>query len=216
MRAVSPGRHLVVFVREPRLGRVKTRLAAEIGALAALRFYRQATAALLRRLARDPRWRCSVAVTPGTALESGWWDTALPRLDQGGGDLGRRMGRVFRALPPGPVVIVGSDIPEIAPRHVWAAFRELGRHDSVFGPASDGGYWLVGLGRRRRVPAALFAGVRWSSAHAFGDTLASLPRGMSVALLATLEDVDDAASYRRWRERVSRRSPVSHAPEGAA
>jgi rSAM/selenodomain-associated transferase 1 len=199
--SARPARHVVVFVKAPRLGQVKSRLAAGIGALPALRFYRQTTARVLRHLARDPRWRTLIAVAPAGALHSLFWDLSLPRLDQGVGDLGHRMARIFRALPPGPAVIVGSDIPDLAPRHVAAAFRALGRSDAVLGPADDGGYWLVGLKRARPMPAGLFEGVRWSSPHALADTRASLPRGFSVALLETLEDVDDAASYRRWRVR---------------
>lgn len=212
-------RHLVVFVKAPRLGRVKSRLAAGIGALAALRFYRETTLRVLRRLGRDPRWRTVIAVTPSRALRGRFWEPRLPRLDQGPGNLGRRMARVFRSLPPGPVVIVGSDIPEIAPRHVAAAFRALGSRDAVFGPARDGGYWLVGLRRSPRVPAGLFADVRWSSAHALADTQASLPRNFRVALLETLEDVDDAESYRRWLNRAAatrRPRASSGAPAGAA
>jgi hypothetical protein len=204
-------RHLVVFVKAPRLGQVKSRLAAGIGAVAALRFYRGTTAQVLRRLGRDPRWRTVIAVTPSRALRERFWERRLPRLDQGPGDLGRRMARVFRSLPPGPVVLVGSDIPELAVRHVASAFRALGSRDAVFGPARDGGYWLVGLRRAPRVPAGLFAGVRWSSTHALADTQASLPRGFAVAHLETLEDVDDAAGYRRWRNRtdVTRRPRAS-------
>lgn len=207
-------RHLVVFLKAPRLGQVKSRLAADIGALAALNFYREASARLLRRLGRDRRWRLWLAATPRSALTAPFWDARVPRLDQGMGNLGDRMGRVFHELPPGQVVIIGSDIPEIAPRHIAAAFHALGNHDAVFGPATDGGYWLVGLRRRPRIPARLFEGVRWSSAHALLDTRASLPRRFDVALLKTLEDVDDGAAYARWLSRRSRAS--SDAPAGAA
>ena len=192
-------RHLVIFLRAPRLG-VKSRLAAGIGTLAALRFYRETSARLLRVLARDRRWRCHAAVTPDRAY-FGAWPAGVARRGQGGGDLGRRMARVFRHMPPGPVLIVGSDIPAIAPAHIEAGFRALGTSDAVFGPAADGGYWLVGFSRRPRLPPGLFARVRWSSAHALADTLEGLPRGMRVAMLEMLEDVDDAESWRRWRER---------------
>jgi uncharacterized protein len=218
MRA-RPARHLVVFVKAPRLGQVKSRLAAGVGALPALRFYRQTIARLLRSLGRDARWRTVIAVTPGGALHGRFWDPSLSRLDQGMGDLGRRMARVFRGLPPGPAVIVGSDIPDLAPRHIAEAFRALGAKDAVLGPAEDGGYWLIGLKRTRPIPAGLFAGVRWSSPHALADTRASLPRRFSIALLESLEDVDDAGSYRRWRARSAlkyRGRASSNAPAGAA
>jgi uncharacterized protein len=201
---MTPARHLVVFLRAPRLGRVKSRLATGIGALAALRFYRLATAQLLWRLAHDRRWRCHVWITPDRAARRPPWRVAAQWQGQGGGDLGRRITRVFRLLPPGPAVIIGSDIPAIRPAHIAAAFRALGSHEAVFGPASDGGYWLVGLRRRPRVPHRLFEHVRWSSEHALADTRAGLPREMSVALLEVLEDVDDAGAYARWRDTVTR------------
>ena len=197
-------RHVIIFVKAPRLGQVKSRLAAGIGALSALRFYRETMARVLRAVSRDTRWRTFVAITPLRALHGQLWDQDLSRLDQGAGDLGRRMARAFRALPPGPSVIIGSDIPELAPRHIAAAFRALGGHDAVLGPADDGGYWLVGLKRTRPVPAGLFQRVRWSSPHTLADTRAGLPRHFSVALLETLEDVDDIESYRRWRARRDR------------
>ena len=212
-------RHVVVFVKAPRLGQVKSRLSAGIGALPALRFYRLTTARVLRRLGCDARWRTLIAVAPSGALHGRFWDPSLPRLDQGTGDLGRRMARVFGALPPGPAVIVGSDIPDLAPRLVAEAFRALGRFDAVLGPAQDGGYWLIGLKRTRAIPAGLFEGVRWSSPQALADTRASLPRRFSVALLERLEDVDDEAGYRRWCAREAlktRRRTSSNAPAGAA
>ncbi len=105
------------------------------------------------------------------------------------------MANVARELPPGPVVIVGSDIPDIAPNHIAKAFRALGDNDAVFGPATDGGYWLVGLRRRPRFLDP-FAGVRWSSVHALADTLANLA-GRRVAFVDLLSDVDDGDSLRR-------------------
>ena len=94
---------------------------------------------------------------------------------QGQGDLGRRMKRPFAELPPGPVVLVGSYIPLLRACHVERAFRLLGRCDLVFGPAADGGFWLVGARRRRPLPAGLYAAVRWSTRHALADARASLP-----------------------------------------
>ena len=198
---MTPRRHLVVFARAPVLGRVKRRLAQEIGALAALRFHRLNTARLLRRLARDPRWQCWLALTPDRH-EAGprFWRVECRRIAQGPGDLGWRMAGALSGLPPGPVVIVGSDIPGVAPRHIAAAFRALGGCDLVFGPAEDGGYWLIG-GRGRTLPYGLFAGVRWSTAHALDDTLRNVPRRLRVGFAATLADVDDGAAYRRWLRR---------------
>ncbi len=196
-------RHVVVMARAPRLGAVKRRLALDVGALAAWRFYRHGLAALIRRLGRGRgvggRWRRWLAVTPDRAVRSPW-PRAWHVIPQGSGDLGARMGRVLQELPPGPVVIVGSDIPDLGPAHIARAFALLGDHDWVFGPAGDGGYWLIGARRRpaRRDP---FAGVRWSSPHALADTLANLS-GARVAFLQELDDVDTGADLNRWRRKA--------------
>jgi uncharacterized protein len=199
----GPALRVVVMARAPRLGVVKRRLAKDVGDLAAWRFYRHGLAALLRRLGRTRRWHCWLAVTPDRAVTAGW-PPPWRAVAQGPGDLGARMGRLLRDLPPGPVVIVGSDIPDVRPVHIAAAFARLGTCDWVFGPAVDGGYWLIGARRRpaRRDP---FAGVRWSSAHALVDTQANL-RGASVAILEELEDVDTGADWRRWRQEIRRPS----------
>lgn len=193
---MRPTRHLVVMVKEPRPGRVKTRLGAEIGAIAAAWWFRHQTARLLRRL-RDPRWRLAVAVSPDAeGMRSRVWPADLPRIAQGRGDLGRRMGRVLRALPPGPACIVGADVPGLERRHAARAFRALGAADAVLGPAPDGGYWLVGLRRTAAPPARLFEGVRWSTRHALADTEASM-HGLRVARGPVLRDVDTAADLER-------------------
>jgi rSAM/selenodomain-associated transferase 1 len=199
---MTPTNHLVAFVRAPRLGRVKTRLAADIGAVAAWAFYRRTARAVLHRLGGHGRWRPWLAVTPLDAAAPGVWPDTWRRIGQGTGDLGERMGRVMRALPPGPAVIIGTDVPDIRPDHVARAFRALGRHDAVFGPAADGGYWLVGLRRRPRVPE-IFEGVRWSTEFALADTLANALT-LDVALLDVLDDVDDGAALERWRRREAR------------
>ncbi len=191
--------HLVVFAKAPRLGTVKSRLAADIGTVAAWTFYRRTLAAVLRRLAGTATWHCWLAATPDrAAAKPGLWPRGWTVIPQGPGDLGTRMGRVMHDLPPGPVVIVGTDIPEIRPDHILRAFVALGRHDAVFGPAGDGGYWLVGLRRHPRVPD-VFRNVRWSTEHALADTLANLGPGQTTAMLEELEDVDDGESYGRWR-----------------
>ena len=194
-------RHLVLFVRSPRLGVGKRRLAREAGDLAALRFERAMLALLVRRLGRDRRWRLRLAIAPDR-------DVARPRLwprdiaitPQGAGDLGVQMRRALAACPPGPAVLIGADIPLVAACDILDAFRLLGRHDLVFGPAADGGFWLVGVRRSPRLPP-LFGRVRWSGPHALADVLRNLPRRVSVGFAARLDDVDDAAALRRLAPR---------------
>ena len=96
------------------------------------------------------------------------------------------------ALPAATAI---SDIPAVTARHIAAAFRLLGNHENVFGPAADGGFWLVGARRVPHLPP-LFGTVRWSGPHALADVLANLPRRVSVGFAARLDDVDDAAALR--------------------
>ena len=196
---------LYVFVRAPVLGAVKRRLAAGVGEVEALRFYRGATERAVRSIARDRRWETVLAVTPDRAAHGASpWPPGLARVGQGAGDLGARMGRVLAGDGVAPVAVVGSDIPDLAPRHVHAGFEALRAADLVFGPAADGGYWLVGR-RPGLSTRGLFEGVRWSSSYALADTRANVPPGRRVALLEVLEDVDDAGDYMRWRLRRNAR-----------
>ncbi|MBU8539257.1 TIGR04282 family arsenosugar biosynthesis glycosyltransferase [Falsiroseomonas tokyonensis] len=190
------GDRLLVFARAPRLGTLKRRLARGIGAMATLRFYRGQLAALLGAVARDRRWTTQIVATPDRARAR--WPRRVPVRPQGRGDLGQRMARAM--APHRRVVLVGSDIPGIRAADIAAAFRALGRAQAVFGPAVDGGYWLVGFGPRR--PANPFAGVRWSTRHALADTLANFS-GRPVALLRPLRDVDTAKDLRAIRTRAA-------------
>lgn len=186
---------LIVMLKEPRPGRVKTRLGQDIGMVGAAWWFRHQTARLLRRL-DDPRWQLILAVAPDHAgLASRVWPAHLPRLPQGPGDLGDRMARLLRSQPPGPACIIGGDIPGVQRHHITRAFAALGRHDAVFGPAPDGGYWLIGLKRSAPPPPGFLHDVRWSTRHALTDSRASLP-GARIALIDTLQDIDTGADLR--------------------
>ncbi len=187
---------LILFVKAPRLGAVKTRLGAAIGRLAAWRFYGAMLRRLWRRLSHDGRWHTVLAVSPDQGAAR--WPADLPRQPQGRGGLGRRMARAMLAHK-GPVVLVGGDIPDLDKRHIVQALRALKRADVVFGPAADGGFWLVGL-RRGRWAGRLFRQVRWSSPDTLADTLANLPSAARVVMLETLSDVDNFADYQAYRK----------------
>jgi hypothetical protein len=189
-------RHLVLMVKEPAVGRVKTRLAREVGAVRAAAFYRHTAAAVLGRLGAAREWRTILCVAPDAARMSCIWPASFQRLAQGGGDLGARLQRVIDRLPPGPVVIVGSDIPGIRASHIRDAFHQLGANDAVIGPSPDGGYWLIGLKRRPRTPRP-FEAVRWSARETLADTLGNL-EGLRIARVTALDDVDEARDLARF------------------
>src|SRR5690606_6924730 len=117
------------MVKEPRPGRVKTRLGRDIGMTAAAWWFRHQTARLLRRV-DDARWRTVIAVSPDrNGMISRIWPGHLPRRPQGAGNLGDRMARLIRSAPPGPVIVIGADIPGITHTHIARAFATLARND---------------------------------------------------------------------------------------
>ena len=194
-----------VFAKAPRAGAVKTRLAADIGDGRAAALFRIMTKRIAAEAAKG-RWRVIIAVDPASAM-SGWsniFPPHLPRALQARGDLGARMGCAFAAAPPGPAVIIGTDIPALRARHMRAAFDALAGADAVFGPAEDGGYWLIGLARRRPAPD-LFKGVRWSGPHALADTIDTLPASFRVKKIERLADVDDADDLSHFGLRATAR-----------
>lgn len=190
---------LIIFVRHPALGRVKRRLAASIGDAAARRVYLALMRRTIARLAGAPHWRTVLAVTPDHGRG---WPRRLARVPQGHGDLGVRMARALRRLARPRAVLVGSDIPAVDRPAIARAFAALGRSRFVFGPACDGGYWLIGWRRGAWPPGALRC-VRWSSPDALADSRATLPRGRAVALVDRLADLDDDAAYRAWQVRTA-------------
>lgn len=189
---------LVIMVKEPHPGRVKTRLGKGIGLTASAWWFRHQTRALLRRI-EDPRWQTILAVSPDQeGLRSRIWPAHLPRVAQGRGNLGDRMARLLRGLPAGPVCIIGGDIPGITRVRIAEAFHALGNHEAVFGPAPDGGYWLIGLKRARPPAPDILQNVRWSSEHALADSARSLGN-VTIATVATLQDVDTAEDLQNLR-----------------
>ncbi|MEP1610576.1 MAG: TIGR04282 family arsenosugar biosynthesis glycosyltransferase [Roseobacter sp.] len=180
---------LVIMLKEPRPGRVKTRLGRDVGMTSAAWWFRQQTRQLIRQI-QDPRWQVVLAVSPNReGLLSRVWPAHLPRLAQGSGDLGQRMARALASQTHGPVCVIGADIPAIKPTQIAKAFAALGPAEAVFGPAPDGGYWLVGLKNARIAPRSLFHNVRWSSEHALADTIASIP-DLRVGYVDEMRDVD--------------------------
>ena len=195
---------LVIMAKRPAAGRVKTRLARAIGVTDATRFYRATAGAVIGRLAHDPRWRTVIAVDPDIAVADRFWSAHVRRQGQGRGDLGARMRRILRTSHPGPIAIIGTDVPGVRPAHIAAAFSAAGGNDVVFGPADDGGYWLIALRRSPRIIVARFDNVRWSTGFALQDTVANF-MGLRIGIVDRLPDVDGADDYVRVRAWSGRR-----------
>lgn len=192
--------HLIIFARAPVYGGVKQRLAHDIGQSAALEFYTDTLTALIARLKNGP-WCLSVSVaTPGDQHHAAF--AGIEAAEQPPGDLGVRMRSVLDSYPGCHRIIIGSDIPGIEPEHVQHAFASLKNHDLVFGPATDGGFWLVGCSADQpagvQADQLFMSNVRWSGCHALEDTLRTLAPHKRVATACTLSDVDDGHAYREY------------------
>lgn len=195
-RSKPAARAVLVFVRAPELGRVKTRLAAVVGPGAALRVYRRLAEHTLREAAALAGEGVGVRVhhTPADAGDAvrAWLGPGPAYLPQADGDLGRRMEDAFaRAFADGAerVVIVGSDLPDVSASLLRRAFAALDDHPAVLGPARDGGYYLLGLSR---MTDGLFDGIAWSTPEVLPATLTRFrAAGVAPAMLEALADVDE-------------------------
>lgn len=205
-RAAPFAWRLVIMAKLPVAGRVKTRLAREIGVVGATMFYRVAMRNVIARLSRQPFWRTVVIVDPDIGVASRMLPAGVARAGQGRGDLGERMQRPMGMLPPGPVCLIGTDVPDVSVADIRRAFRQLGRADAVFGPAEDGGFWLVGLKRMPRVIDPYRGRVTWSRADTLERTIANLA-GHRIGFTSRHHDVDSAADLARNGGRYARRVP---------
>lgn len=188
---------LLIFCKNPRLGKVKTRLAATVGDAEALRIYRillskTREAALLVDVERRLFYSDLVETTDE------WPETHFRKRAQAGHDLGERMENAFReAFRDGAskVVIIGSDCPDLSGALLREAFQRLDEADFVLGPASDGGYYLLGM---KTLEASLFRNMEWSVSTVGAETLHRIRGlGKSCFLMPVLDDVDTEEDWRR-------------------
>jgi rSAM/selenodomain-associated transferase 1 len=204
--------HLLIFAREPVLGRVKTRLAADIGPDVALATYREllAITAAAVQAAQAPATVWLAEAPAGQALGSPAevqlaearpeWPGLPWRVQPAAGSLGERMAHAFVeafAAGAGRVVIIGTDCPGLTADLLRQAFGQLATHDLVVGPATDGGYYLLGM---NELHASLFTDKQWSTDTVLAATLADAEHlGLRVAHLLTLADIDSGSDLAAWR-----------------
>ncbi len=195
---------LILMLKFPTPGAVKTRLAPALGQQRACELHRALVRQTLAEVARFAKQEpvaieVRVAAAPDATAVRAWLGDAVAIRDQGEGDLGDRMDRaVICAFSEGSssVVVIGGDCPQLTAEHLSAAFATLAQSDAVLGPAADGGYYLIG---QRRPLSVLFHGIRWGSTEVLAQTLAvARAHSIVVAQLATLHDVDLPEDLRHW------------------
>ncbi len=187
---------LLLFMRYPEPGSVKTRLAARIGADKAAELYRNFILDILATLVRCglPIRICFSPVEKEAALLA-WLGSGYSLRPQRGADLGIRMRVAFEeafdeGFPRG--ILLGSDIPDLPLSVLKEADDALRRQDAVLGPACDGGYYLIGL-RKDSFPQDVFDGIPWGTTVVLRVTMARLEAyGCRIHLLPAWRDVDTA------------------------
>lgn len=186
---------LIIFTKNPELGKVKTRLAASIGDFEAFQVYTRLLH-ITREAAKGSDGIRQVWFSDFLSSDDFWPVHEFEYRVQQGVDLGARMDHSFEqgfSVGFDKVVIIGSDCPTISSELINEAFHELSTHDAVIGPALDGGYYLLGLSSPF---PPVFQNKPWSTDHVFSQTLSDLQQaGKSVFIMPTLRDVDDEEDW---------------------
>lgn len=197
---------LIMFVKNPEPGQVKSRLAATLGDHEAARVYKAITEGLVSAV--DPSSKCAgydmaVAYSPADAAKDmkAWLGSGIQLLPQSGENLGERMHKAFKdgfARSYKKILIIGSDCPAVTHELIIEALHMLDRHDVLIGPATDGGYYLIGLCSSA---PGLFTGIGWSTELVLQQTIERCNAlHLTYVLLPELRDIDhpeDLEYYRR-------------------
>lgn len=193
---------LIIFIKNPRPGRAKTRLARTAGDAEALRIYRfllekTRAAALALRAER------LLFYSDFPDREDEWPETEFTKKVQQGNDLGERMEAAFRDAfenGSGKAVVIGSDCPDLTGELLQTAFDRLETADFVLGPTPDGGYYLLGM---KELETSLFREIEWSTDTVRARTLAKIvAAGKSFALLPELPDIDTEEDWLLYEKNV--------------
>lgn len=189
---------ILIFTRNPELGKVKTRLAKTIGDPNALVIYKQLIKHT-KNVIRDLNCDKFIYYSEHIQENDVWDNSKFKKHKQIGNNLGERMQQAFSgALKSNydKIVIVGTDIFELQKTHITEAFKALEKHDVVIGPAKDGGYYLLGL---KKMYPKIFKNKKWGTETIFQDTLQDL-NNVDVHLLVELNDIDTYHDLKQHQE----------------
>lgn len=181
-------RLIIVFVRNPELGKVKTRLAKSIGPNKTLKIYKELLNHTCKVLKKS-HYDCAVFYANKIISNDIWNDNKFTKYQQIGDDLGERMLNAFEIgfkKNYSQIIIIGSDLPDLNQSVINQAFEYLNQNNYVVGPSEDGGYYLLGM---NSINPTLFKNKKWSTNSVLSDTLNDL-KYEKVALLKTLNDID--------------------------
>jgi hypothetical protein len=187
-------RCLVLFVKYPEKGMVKTRLSAGLGDETTQNLYKCFVSDLIGTLEKK-RYTFKIAFYPPGSEEKiiSWLGLEHSYITQMGRDLGERMGNAFKdTFSEGfnEVLVIGTDIPDLTPSLIDKAFKALENSDAVIGPCFDGGYYLIGFTMKTFLPD-IFKGIQWSTEGVFKDTMRVFSKkGYRVQVLPKLRDID--------------------------
>ncbi|MBO0949241.1 TIGR04282 family arsenosugar biosynthesis glycosyltransferase [Fibrella forsythiae] len=185
--------HLIIFVKNPIPGTVKTRIARTVGAEKATEVYRHLVQ-YTQQITRSGPWQKAVYYADFINPDDGW--NGYSKFQQVGADLGERMVGAFReqfAAGAEKAVIIGSDCLTITEEHLFTAFAALDDVDAVVGPATDGGYYLLGM---KQLLTPLFDNMPWSQPELRLLTeQAILQQGLTFERLQELTDIDEWSDY---------------------
>lgn len=191
---------LIIFIKNPELGKAKTRLAATIGDENALQIYLQLLS-ITRTVATQTRCEKLLFYSSVVDENDDWPNDAFTKMLQSQGDLGEKMESAFHtAFERGnqPVIIIGSDCPTVTPALLEEAIHALSENDFVAGPADDGGYYLLGM---RDFHPFVFREMQWSTSDVLNESLKRIRReNLKIHLLKTLTDIDDIHDLRKFPE----------------
>jgi rSAM/selenodomain-associated transferase 1 len=186
---------IIVFVKNLQSGKVKTRLAAEVGNEEAFKVYKALlnyTHNVVRSLTCDKY----IFYSDYTDENDIWSQNDCIKILQSGNDLGERMLLAFSLVfkkNHNKVLIIGSDCPELKSAIIEQGFEHLNDADVVIGPATDGGYYLLGM---KRINKSLFENIAWSTESVLAQTLAGcVKEGLSYSLLPILNDIDKKGDW---------------------